>query len=72
MTLRNSTERPETVSTGSNELVGVNPRNLAPYLERLMKGEWKKGSVPPLWDGKTSPRIVSALLELYAEAEVTV
>jgi UDP-N-acetylglucosamine 2-epimerase (non-hydrolysing) len=53
MTLRDSTERPETVTTGSNELVGTDPSQLAPYLERLQNGQWKKGSVPPLWDGKT-------------------
>ena len=72
MTLRDSTERPETVTTGSNELVGTDPANLAPYLERLLAGKWKKGGVPPLWDGKTSPRIVSKLISLYAALPVTV
>lgn len=70
MTLRDSTERPETVTTGSNELVGTDPSHLAPYLEKLMAGEWKKGGVPPLWDGKTSPRIVQKLLALYAASPV--
>lgn len=70
MTLRDSTERPETVTMGSNELVGTDPANLAPYLERLQRGEWKKGSVPPLWDGKTAPRIVAKLIELYAKKPV--
>jgi UDP-N-acetylglucosamine 2-epimerase (non-hydrolysing) len=72
MTLRDSTERPETVTTGSNELVGTDPAHLAPYLEKLQTGNWKKGSVPPLWDGKTSPRIVSKLIELFAKKPVTV
>ncbi len=72
MTLRNSTERPETVTVGSNELVGTDPSNLAPYLERLQNGKWKKGNTPPLWDGKTSPRIVSKLIGLYANTEATV
>ena len=72
MTLRNSTERPETVTTGSNELVGTDPANLAPYLEKLQAGKWKTGAVPPLWDGKTSPRIVSKLIALYSEAAVSV
>jgi UDP-N-acetylglucosamine 2-epimerase (non-hydrolysing) len=66
MTLRDSTERPETITTGSNELVGTDPSNLAPYLEKLQSGKWKKGAVPPLWDGNTSPRIVEKLLKLYA------
>jgi UDP-N-acetylglucosamine 2-epimerase (non-hydrolysing) len=66
MTMRNSTERPETVTMGSNVLVGTDPDKLKPYLDTLMKNEWKKSAVPPLWDGKTAERIVSKLLELYA------
>jgi UDP-N-acetylglucosamine 2-epimerase (non-hydrolysing) len=65
MTLRNSTERPETITLGSNELVGTNPYNLSPFLSRLQAGEWKKATIPPLWDGRTSQRIVSKLLEIY-------
>jgi UDP-N-acetylglucosamine 2-epimerase (non-hydrolysing) len=65
MTLRDSTERPETVDIGTNELIGTNPRNLAPHLENIAAGKWKKGSVPDLWDGKTSERIVQILLDIY-------
>jgi UDP-N-acetylglucosamine 2-epimerase (non-hydrolysing) len=65
MTLRNSTERPETVTIGTNELVGTDPANLVPYLQKLATGHWKKGSIPPLWDGKSAERIVARLLELY-------
>jgi UDP-N-acetylglucosamine 2-epimerase (non-hydrolysing) len=64
LTLRDSTERPETVDIGTNELVGTNPRNLAPYLETLAAGKWKSGSVPELWDGKAAVRIVERLLAL--------
>ena len=70
MTLRDSTERPETVTEGSNELVGTNPSNLAPYLKKLLAGDWKKSAVPPMWDGKTAPRIVAKLLALYEGATV--
>ncbi len=66
MTLRDSTERPETVTIGTNELVGTNPQDLAPYLKRLSRGEWKKGTTPELWDGRTSERIVDVLLRIYA------
>jgi len=66
MTLRNSTERPETITLGSNELVGTDPSNLLPFLRRLQSGRWKKSSIPPLWDGHTSERIVSKLLNIYA------
>ncbi len=65
MTLRNSTERPETITLGSNELVGTEPSNLLPFLRRLQSGQWKKASIPPLWDGSTSERIVTKLLEIY-------
>lgn len=65
ITLRNSTERPETVTLGSNELAGTNPRNLIPYLQKLKNNEWKKSSIPPLWDGETSVRIIKKLIELY-------
>lgn len=65
MTLRNSTERPETITIGSNELVGTDPSNLSPFLRKLQMGNWKKSSIPELWDGQTSERIVSKLLELY-------
>jgi len=61
LTLRNSTERPETVTMGTNELIGTDPANLKPALDRLFAGEWKQGGIPPLWDGKTGERIVAHL-----------
>ena len=64
MTLRDNTERPETIYTGTNELVGTNPQNLKPYLDKLFEGNWKKGSIPNLWDGKASSRIVNHILSL--------
>ena len=66
MTLRNNTERPETVTLGTNELLGTDPAALKPALERLFAGMWKKGSIPELWDGKAGSRIVSALEILLA------
>ncbi len=64
MTLRDSTERPETVTIGTNELVGTDPAKLAPYLERLFAGGWKKAAIPPLWDGSAGERIVNHLEHL--------
>lgn len=64
ITLRDNTERPETISLGTNELIGTNPKGLKPALEKLFLGLWKKGSIPELWDGKTSERIVEVLVNM--------
>ncbi|MCK9541543.1 MAG: UDP-N-acetylglucosamine 2-epimerase (non-hydrolyzing) [Novosphingobium sp.] len=61
LTLRDSTERPETVEIGTNELIGTDPAVLGPALDRLFAGQWKQGGIPPLWDGRTGERIVAAL-----------
>jgi UDP-N-acetylglucosamine 2-epimerase (non-hydrolysing) len=61
MTLRGTTERPETVTEGTNELIGTDPGNLKRAFSRLFQGEWKPGRVPELWDGGASVRIVEAL-----------
>lgn len=63
MTLRNSTERPETISLGTNELLGTDPKALAPAMKILFSDSWKKGGAIPLWDGKAASRIVKHLLE---------
>ena len=62
MTLRDNTERPETVEIGTNELIGTNPDNIEPAFDKLLKGAWKKGRIPEKWDGKAADRIVEALL----------
>jgi UDP-N-acetylglucosamine 2-epimerase (non-hydrolysing) len=68
MTLRDNTERPETVTLGTNELLGTNPAALKPALDKLFAGKWKVGSIPELWDGKASDRIVDALEHLMSDA----
>jgi UDP-N-acetylglucosamine 2-epimerase (non-hydrolysing) len=67
LTLRDNTERPETITEGTNELVGTNPKDLGPALQKVMSGNWKKGSIPELWDGKTGHRIASILCEIAEE-----
>ena len=65
ITLRDSTERPETVEIGTNELAGSSPENIPPYLKKILTGRWKKGTIPQLWDGFAGKRIVEKILELY-------
>lgn len=66
MTLRDNTERPETISIGTNELLGTNPAAIPPAFEKLFSGNWKKGNIPELWDGKTATRIVDVLVDIFS------
>lgn len=61
ITLRDNTERPETCTIGTNELIGTNPAAIKPALDKLFAGEWKKGAIPELWDGHAAERIVEVL-----------
>ena len=61
ITLRDNTERPETCTIGTNELIGTNPLAIKPTLDKLFAGNWKKGGIPELWDGKAAERIVEFL-----------
>lgn len=65
LTLRNSTERPETVVIGTNELIGNDLCKLKLYIKKIMEDDWKKGTIPPFWDGKTSERIIDVLSSIY-------
>lgn len=69
ITLRDNTERPETVNIGTNELIGTDPQAIKPALIKLMQGKWKKGGIPELWDGKSAERIVKVLLEKNDEEQ---
>jgi len=61
LTLRKNTERPETVTIGTNELVKEFD-TLPNYMQSVISGKWKKGAIPAHWDGKTAERIVNVLL----------
>jgi UDP-N-acetylglucosamine 2-epimerase (non-hydrolysing) len=65
ITLRDSTERPETITIGTNELIGTNPNAIKPALQKLFAGNWKKGSIPYLWDGKSAERIADHICEIF-------
>lgn len=64
MTLRDNTERPETCEVGTNKLIGTNPDNIKPALDKLFAGDWQKGAIPELWDGHTAERIIKIISEL--------
>jgi UDP-N-acetylglucosamine 2-epimerase (non-hydrolysing) len=61
LTVRENTERPVTVSTGTNTLVGRDMKKLEAEVDRILYGKGKKGSAPPLWDGKASERIAEII-----------
>ena len=65
LTLRNSTERPETITLGTNELIGDDMEKLKRCLTEIVNDNWKKGTIPELWDGKSSTRIIEVLDKLY-------
>lgn len=61
LTLRETTERPITISKGSNILVGTNFKKIKEEISKILHGNGKKGSCPELWDGKAAERIVNIL-----------
>ena len=64
LTLRNNTERPSTVTIGSNVLVPYTIKDVEFYINQIMTGTFKKGAVPPLWDGKSTERILEVLKQV--------
>ena len=64
MTLRENTERPETITIGTNELLGINSNAIKPAMDKLFSGKWKTGNIPKYWDGKTGERIINVILKL--------
>ncbi|HTN38856.1 MAG TPA: UDP-N-acetylglucosamine 2-epimerase (non-hydrolyzing) [Arachidicoccus sp.] len=65
MTLRDNTERPETITLGTNELVGTNPDAVGPAMERLFDGHWKQTTTIPLWDGHCAKRIIKEIKIIF-------
>jgi UDP-N-acetylglucosamine 2-epimerase (non-hydrolysing) len=61
LTLRENTERPVTVTLGTNLLIGRNVQRLPAEVRRILTGDTKAGQVPPLWDGCASERIAKII-----------
>ena len=70
LTLRTTTERPETVSIGTNELAPNDPREVQSLIQRMLGGEWKKGEVPDRWDGRAGQRVVDGLVAFLSQRAV--
>jgi UDP-N-acetylglucosamine 2-epimerase (non-hydrolysing) len=64
LTLRENTERPITISQGTNLLVGTDPEKIVAAARGVLSGKSKAGRIPPLWDGHAAERIVEILLRL--------
>ena len=62
VTLRPNTERPETVSYGTNIIIGNNFNKLPTLIKKMVKGIWKNSKKIPLWDDKVSNRIVNIII----------
>jgi len=65
LTIRPNTERPITITTGSNILVGTDPCRIQKECFKIIKGKVKKGRVPKFWDGKTAKRGVQSIKEFF-------
>lgn len=71
ITLRDNTERPETVTIGTNVLAGTNPNNLKPLISKIIKKDWHSGSIPENWDGLASKRIIDKINQLEITNDFT-
>jgi len=63
LTLRENTERPITISEGTNQLIGTDPARIVAAAHDILAGKGKPGRIPPLWDGHAAERIVDVLLK---------
>ncbi|MEE9166767.1 MAG: UDP-N-acetylglucosamine 2-epimerase (non-hydrolyzing) [Candidatus Neomarinimicrobiota bacterium] len=61
LTLRENTERPVTVTDGTNQLVGKDMNLLCRKVDQILEGDQKEGKIPPLWDGHSAERIANVL-----------
>jgi UDP-N-acetylglucosamine 2-epimerase (non-hydrolysing) len=67
LTLRENTERPVTLTLGTNQLVGADPAQIVPAALAVLDGPPRAGTLPPLWDGHAAGRIADVLLRAHGE-----
>ena len=70
LTFRDNTERPITVTLGTNRLVGAHPERVASAVESVLDGTSTRGEVPELWDGQAGARIIETLAGLRSRGAV--
>jgi UDP-N-acetylglucosamine 2-epimerase (non-hydrolysing) len=70
LTLRENTERPVTVTKGTNRIVGQDPNRILPAVEAILSGRNKTGEMPELWDGHAAERIAEILVRLPAKPRI--
>lgn len=63
LTLRQETERPVTIKIGTNVVTSLNKEKILKEINLILKNKFKKGKIPPLWDGKAAQRIVKILMK---------
>jgi len=61
LTMRDTTERPSTITIGTNRLVGRDKGEIIRAVDQILRGRWKKGRIPKFWDGRTTDRIIHIL-----------
>jgi UDP-N-acetylglucosamine 2-epimerase (non-hydrolysing) len=61
LTMRENTERPGTITEGTNYLVGRSYQKIVRYMNQILTGKFKHGKTPKFWDGKTAKRIVEII-----------
>lgn len=70
VTLRESTERPVTVTVGTNYLIGTSPDKINQSVDAILCGQGKKGTIPPYWDGKAGDRIVATIVSVIGKETI--
>jgi UDP-N-acetylglucosamine 2-epimerase (non-hydrolysing) len=70
LTVRDNTERPITITEGTNTLVGSSPQALLAAAREALGGTGKRGRVPELWDGKAAERVVRHVVEFVARRKM--
>jgi len=64
ITLRENTERPITITQGTNELIGMDMEKLVFFSEKAIHNNWKQSKIPELWDGNTAQRVTEVIVKI--------